>query len=110
MSVTSPASGALAAGLANVTFAGRYGYVEVYNSGTTSANVWYVTTDGSTPALGNGYLVGPGQRAIVPNKAPLWYQGFNSPNGANPQTNPGTVVKIVSFSTSDTAEYEVTGV
>lgn len=114
--VASPASGALVSGAATVTFAGRYNYVEVYNTANgTSADtgVWYVTTDGSTPALGNGYLVGPGERAIVPNDAPFWWQGYNygtGPTQPSPAANPGTNVQIASASNTDASDYQVTGV
>lgn len=93
--------GALSSGAGSVTFATRYSYVQVTNLDTAPL---YVTTDGSTPASGGGnnqYVVPPASSVLVPNAAPLWYQGQGV-------TNPGTTVNIAGATA--TAKYTVTGV
>lgn len=59
-----------------VTFAPRYMAAEVKNLDDT--NPVYITTDGSTPTVGGAdcYVAWPGERVLVPNQAPLWWQGF----------------------------------
>jgi hypothetical protein len=107
----SPANGTLSSGAVTVTFAARYSYAEIWNGGTT---FWYARADGQTPASPwtDCYIVAPGQRALVPSGAPLWYQGYNSPDGPDPQTNPGLTVAIVASDTTTdaSAHYEIVGV
>ena len=96
--------GALSSGAGAVTFAARYAYVEVRNF--DSAGFLYVTTDGSSPAFGGGnneYVVPPGESALIPNGAPMWWQGQGTPN-------PGTTVNIAGTSNSATSKYTIVGV
>jgi hypothetical protein len=105
--VPSPNNGVLVSGAAVITFAARYSAVEVLNEGS---NTVYVRTDGTLPASpwGQAYAVPAGQRALVPNSAQFWWQGFGAADGT--QVNPGTTIKLVSTSGADTAAYQVTGV
>jgi hypothetical protein len=101
MTAIDVANGALVAGAATVTFTARYAAVEVKNEDATSA--LYVTSNGATPSQTGGddqYEVSPGERVLVPNQGPMWWQGFS--------TNPGTTIKIASASA--TAKYEVVGI
>jgi hypothetical protein len=120
--------------VATVTFAVRYDYVEVRNltpqGGTedsSTADVIYVSTDGTTPTYeGNDFdAVAPGESVVVPNRAPLWYQAASAIGdyaGVSPSypawfggasggsaANPGTTVKLIS-GTASTPEYSVIGV
>lgn len=57
-----------------VTFADRYGYVSVTNTGT---GVIYVTADNSAPATSgsdNSIAVNAGTTVVVANGLPLWFQ------------------------------------
>lgn len=56
------------------TFADRYGYVLIQNSGT---NPIWVTADGSAPTgsgAGSGVEVPAGESAVLANGLALWYQ------------------------------------
>lgn len=57
-----------------VTFADRYGYVEVSNTGTSGTI--YVRLDGTaaTVAGANTYPVNPGQSLVFANGLPQWFQ------------------------------------
>jgi hypothetical protein len=125
-----------AATVDTVTFADRYGYVLVENTGTGTINV---TADGSTPAssgAGSGVAVAAGTSVVIANGLKLWNQVSNvtiagttqyptgsgvttaTPNGqpggtqpymsslAGKAANPGTTVKLIS---AGTPSYTVSG-
>lgn len=126
-------SGTLAASTVDtVTFADRYGYVLVENTGTGTINA---TADGSTPAssgAGSGVAIAAGASVVLANGLPLWYQsskvitkGVNQFGGGNTASsppspgmvqsqeslagqmaNPGTTVKLIS---AGTPSYTVSG-
>lgn len=102
--VTSPS---LVSGAATVTFAARYEFIEIKNLDTT--NPMFVTTNGTAPAGTGGpdqYEAGPGERILVPNQAPLWWQGYGAADGT--MTNPGAMVALATATA--TAKFEVLGV
>lgn len=86
------------------TFADRFGYVLVQNTGTA---VLYVTADGSTPlgasdtTGGSGVAVLPGGQSVLANGLPLWYPSskviplgsnqFGNGNTASSPSSPGMV-------------------
>lgn len=121
-----------AATVDTVTFADRYGYVLVENTGTGTINA---TADGSTPSssgAGSGVAIAAGASAVLANGLPLWFPSSRViPDGANqfgggntadspasPGTvtpmeslagqmaNPGTTVKLIS---AGTPSYTVAG-
>jgi hypothetical protein len=80
------------------TFADRFGYVLVTNTGTSPI---YVTGDGSAPETtgeGTAVIVLPGSQQLVANGLPIWHQsqrvipaGSNANGtGAVTQANPST--------------------
>ena len=120
------------------TFADRFGYVLVQNTGTA---VLYVTTDGSTPlgatdtTGGSGIAVQPGGQSVLANGLPLWYQsskviplGVNQFGGGNTSdsapspgmvqsqrslagqmANPGTKVTVLGATAAQTYTISGTG-
>lgn len=85
----------------SVTFADRYQYVTVTNTG---ADAIYVTSDGSTPSTSgasNTQVVLPNETRIIANELPLWYQSsrvipqgvnqFGGGNTASSASSPGMV-------------------
>lgn len=92
-------------GTAQVTFAARYSYVQVVNLDT--ANPLYVTTDGSNPTVGGGgnnqYVVPPGENALIPNDAAMWWQGQGT-------TNPGTTINIAGATATSTSKFSILGI
>lgn len=95
-------TGALSAA-GSVTFADRYAYVQVTNTGTSAV---YVSTDPTvtTPSAttANTVTVAAGQTETLGNAAPPWYQSYGviaqGSDNANQQSkyghasNPGTTV------------------
>lgn len=82
------------------TFADRFGYVLVQNTGSA---VLYVTADGSTPlgatdtTGGSGLAIAPGGQEVLANGLPLWYQsskviplGANQFGGGNTASSPSS--------------------
>lgn len=100
-----------------VTFADRYSYVLVENTGTGTI---YATADGSTPTgvagAGSGVAIAAGASGVLANGLSLWFQSSKviaqGSNNAQQQSkagqmaNPGTTVKLVS---SSTPSYTVSG-
>jgi hypothetical protein len=91
----------------SVTFADRYGYVAVTNTGTVPI---YVTADGSTPetsGAGNAIVVMPNATEVIANGLPLWFpssrvipQGsnlFGGGNTASSPSSPGAVTPMESI-------------
>lgn len=106
MTVTNPANGTFTTS-GEVTFPDRYGYVEVVNNDTTKP--MYARTDGSAPSAtgaAGDYEILPGDRALIPNSAQFWWQGFGNASGTS--ANPGTTVKLASANASAVG-YEVIG-
>lgn len=67
------------------TFADRYGYVSVSNTGTT---VLYATANGVAPTAtgaGSGVAVPPGQTVVVANGLALWFQSSKVINAGTTQ-------------------------
>lgn len=90
-----------------ITFADRFGYVAVTNTGTTPI---YVTADGSTPetsGAGTAIVVVPNATEVIANGLPLWFpssrvlqQGANQFGGGNTTDNvpnPGNVTPMESL-------------
>lgn len=105
------ANGALSSGAATVSLTARYQFIEVKNQdASSSTDIMYVTTNGTTPASpwDDCVPVAAGERVLLANQAQLWWQGFGAADGTT--TNPGTTVKIVSTNASSTAKYAVAGV
>jgi len=93
-------------GLATVTFANKYAAVEVKNLDAT--NPLYITTGSVVAAVGGGndeYVAGPGERILVPNNAPMWWQGYGGIDGT--ATNPGTTVNIAAKDATTASKFEV---
>lgn len=71
-----------------VTFADRYGFVLVTNTGTAPI---YVTGDGTVPettGAGTAIVVPAGAAAMVANGLPIWHQSQNViPAGTNQNRN-----------------------
>lgn len=53
------------------TFADRFGYVVVTNTGTTGEI--YATANGSVASGTDGLPIGPGESAVIANGSQLWY-------------------------------------
>jgi hypothetical protein len=80
----------------SVTFADRYQYVTVTNTGT---DVILVTSDGTTPSpsgASNTQVVPVGETRIIANELPLWFQssrvipkGVNANAAGSGASNPG---------------------
>lgn len=97
-----------------ITFADRYQYLLVTNTGS---NTLYLTSDGSPPSTsgaGNTQVVFSGQTTLIANEQPLWYQsstvlvnGTQSANGqsrAGGLANPGVVLNFAGTSPEYTIE------
>lgn len=98
--ITSPDNRSLTGGTDSVFFAVRYNWLSITNNDTEPM---YGRTDGmaSSSTGGEGdYEIPPGETALVPNSAPLWYQGQAD--------NPGTKLDLASATA--TAGYNVVGV
>lgn len=107
---TRVANVALVAGAKTISFAARYGAVEVKSLSTVAGEIYYLRTDGTAPASpwNDCYAVAQGERCLIPNQAMLWYQGFGAADGTS--GNPGTTVKIASSVSTSTSSIEVVGV
>lgn len=98
-------------GLASVTFAARYQYLEVKNLDVTAGNSIWVTTNGvaATPGGANdNFQAGPGERILVPNQGLPWWQGFGCIDGT--KVNPGTTVSIAAKGATTASPFEVAGI
>lgn len=117
------------------TFADRYGYVAVTNTGSDPI---YVTADGSTPetsGAGTAIVVAPNETRVIANGLPLWYQSLNViPAGVNQfgagattstavhpgmvqsqralngqMANPGTILNVAETGTPTTTLFSLEG-
>lgn len=102
VAATNGQSTILASAGGEYTFADRYGYVAVTNTGTAAIQV---TGDGSSPeaagAAGTAINVPAGATRVIANGLPLWYQSskvipagvnkFGNGNTTSSAASPGTV-------------------
>lgn len=101
-----------------VTFADRYGYVQVSNTGT--AGTIYVTNNGTAATVGGAstYAVNPGQAIVIANGLPLWNQvskvipagSAQLPRGGGaPTVSPSTTVLSTPANPGETLPYQSSG-
>lgn len=82
------------------TFADRFGYVVVTNTGTTGEI--YATANGAVATGADGLAIGPGASAVIANGSQIWYQssrviaagvqGIPTGGGSNSEINTSTTV------------------
>jgi hypothetical protein len=108
-----------AATVATVTFAARYGDIEVQNlepEGATPGDtgIIYVSTGTAVPTVGGDdcVAVAPGETVTVGNNSGLWFQNavkdsiYAPLTGSQYAADGGTTVKLIS---AGTPEYSVSG-
>lgn len=104
--------------VATVTFAARYGDIEVQNlepAGSADTSIIYVTTGTAVPTVGGDDCVAvePGETVTVGNNSGLWFQNaikdsiYAPLSGSQYAADGGTTVKLISAGTN--IEYSVSG-